>query len=63
METPTPTIHEAMLSHYLVQMAEHLVTGDQLPSLYGTDLEGNQVDITASVAGRWAVILFYRGDW
>lgn len=33
------------------------------PSLSGTDLEGNEVDVTASVAGRWAVVLFYRGDW
>jgi hypothetical protein len=48
---------------YAVEMAEHLVTGDRLPPLYGTDLEGNEVDITASVAGRWAVVLFYRGDW
>jgi len=48
---------------YAVEMAEQLVTGDLLPSLYGTDLEGNEVDITASVAGRWAVVLFYRGDW
>jgi hypothetical protein len=44
-------------------MAEHLVNGDQLPALYGTDSEGNEIDITASVDGRWAVILFYRGDW
>ena len=48
---------------YAVGMAEQLVTGDPLPSLYGTDLDGNEVDITASVAGRWAVVLFYRGDW
>ena len=48
---------------YAFGVAEHLVTGDELPSLYGTDLEGNEVDITASVAGRWAVVLFYRGDW
>jgi hypothetical protein len=48
---------------YAVEMAEHLITGDRLPPLYGTDLEGNEVDVTASVAGRWAVVLFYRGDW
>ncbi len=47
----------------LSEWSEHLVTGDRLPSLYGTDMEGNEVDITASVAGRWAVVLFYRGDW
>ncbi|MGB7861360.1 MAG: hypothetical protein WBM90_12750 [Acidimicrobiia bacterium] len=44
-------------------MAAHLVTGDRLPSLYGTDFGGNEVDITALAAGRWAVVLFYRGDW
>jgi len=48
---------------YAFEMAEHLVTGDRLPSLRGTNLEGSEVDITASVAGRWAVVLFYRGDW
>lgn len=48
---------------YAFGMAEHLVTGDRLPALNGTDLEGNEVDITASVAGSWAVVLFYRGDW
>ncbi len=25
--------------------------------------DGNPVDITASVAGNWAAILLYRGDW
>jgi hypothetical protein len=53
----------AIVWPYAVEMAEHLVTGDRLPPLYGTDLEGNEVDVTASVAGRWAVVLFYRGDW
>ncbi len=27
------------------------------------NLAGDEVDITASVAGNWAVIMFYRGDW
>ncbi len=27
------------------------------------DLDGNEVDMTASVAGNWAVIMYYRGDW
>jgi peroxiredoxin len=40
-----------------------LVTGDTLPPLMGTDSDGNVVDMTASVAGNWAVIMFYRGDW
>ncbi len=48
---------------YAVDMAEQLVTGDRLPPLYALDLEGSEVDLTASVAGRWAALLFYRGDW
>ena len=48
---------------YASGMVEHLVTGDRLPSLFGNDLEGKEVDITASVAGKWGVLLFYRGDW
>ncbi len=40
-----------------------LVTGDALPPLLAKDLDGNEVDLTASVAGSWAVIMFYRGDW
>lgn len=44
-------------------MAQQLVGGDTLPPLDATDLDGNPVDITASVAGHWAAILIYRGDW
>ena len=44
-------------------MAQLLVGGDKLPPLEATDLDGNPVDITASVAGHWAAILLYRGDW
>ena len=44
-------------------MTTQLATGDTLPTLEATDLDGNAVDLTASVAGRWAVVLFYRGDW
>lgn len=44
-------------------MAQQLVGGDKLPPLNATDLDGNPVDITASVAGHWAAILLYRGDW
>ena len=49
--------------HYVESMIKHLVTGDRLPALMGKDLDGNEVDITASVAGSWAVIFYYRGDW
>ena len=41
----------------------HLQYGDALPPLMGKDPDGNEVDITARVAGHYAVILFYRGDW
>lgn len=44
-------------------MRDQLGTGDHLPSLPATDLDGNAVDLAKSVAGKWAVILFYRGDW
>ena len=44
-------------------MTQQLVGGDKLPPIEATDLDGNPVDITASVAGHWAAILLYRGDW
>ena len=44
-------------------MTDQLATGDRLPPLMATDLDGNEVDMTAKVAGSWAVIMFYRGDW
>ena len=40
-----------------------LNAGDAMPSLAAKDLDGNAVDITESVAGSWALIQFYRGDW
>lgn len=40
-----------------------LLTGDTMPALPAKDIDGNPVDITASVAGNWALIQFYRGDW
>ncbi|MEM7323403.1 MAG: hypothetical protein AAF531_09990 [Actinomycetota bacterium] len=44
-------------------MTKQLVGGDKLPPIEAKDLDGNTVDITASVAGNWAAILLYRGDW
>ena len=41
----------------------HLNTGDELPPLPAKDLDGNDVDIAVTVAGNWAVVMFYRGDW
>ena len=37
--------------------------GDVMPSVLGKDADGNEVDLVASVAGHWAVVQFYRGDW
>lgn len=52
-QTPLPSL----------AMTQQLVGGDTLPPLEAMDLDGNPVDITASVAGHWAAILLYRGDW
>ncbi|MEM7094872.1 MAG: hypothetical protein AAF567_17850 [Actinomycetota bacterium] len=40
-----------------------LPTGATLPPLAAKDLEGNDVDITATLAGHWGVVQFYRGHW
>ena len=44
-------------------MTTQLVSGDTLPAIHAKDLEGNPVDITASVSGHWAAVLLYRGHW
>lgn len=44
-------------------MTQQLVSGDKLPPIEAKNLDGETVDITASVAGNWAVIILYRGDW
>ena len=44
-------------------MTDQLVTGDRMPPLLATGLDGDRVDLTAAAAGSWAVILLYRGDW
>lgn len=41
----------------------HLVGGDTMPPIMAKDLDGNDVDMVATVAGHWAVVQFYRGDW
>lgn len=48
---------------YVAAMAHQLATGDRLPPLRATDIDGNSVDLTDSVAEKWAAVLFYRGDW
>ena len=44
-------------------MANRLDAGDVMPPIHGTDADGNEVDIVASVAGKWAVVQLYRGHW
>ena len=44
-------------------MTAPLAAGTPMPAVTAKDLEGNEVDIVASVAGHWAVVQFYRGDW
>ena len=34
-----------------------------MPPVFAKDLDGNEVDIVASVASHWAVVQFYRGHW
>ena len=44
-------------------MTSPLTPGTPFPSIVAKDLDGNDVDMGASVAGSWAVVQFYRGDW
>lgn len=44
-------------------MAHHLAPGDTMPAVLGKDADGNEVDLVASVAGSWAFVQFYRGNW
>jgi hypothetical protein len=44
-------------------MTNRLENGAKLPPIHAKDLDDNPVDITETVAGRWAAVLFYRGHW
>ena len=44
-------------------MADQLRTGNRMPALLATDLDGESADLAALAAGSWTVILLYRGDW
>jgi len=37
--------------------------GTKLPPIMGVNHEGVAGDMVASVAGHWAAVLLYRGDW
>lgn len=40
-----------------------LDSGDLFPSLTFTTVDGNSLTIPGDLAGKWSVVLFYRGDW
>lgn len=40
-----------------------LENGTKLPAIMGVNHEGEPGDMVASVAGSWAAVLLYRGDW
>ena len=44
-------------------MATQLTPGDVMPPIHGKDADGEEVDVVASVAGKWAVVQLYRGHW
>ena len=37
--------------------------GTKLPAITGVKHDGTPGDMVASVAGKWAAVLLYRGDW
>ena len=40
-----------------------LTNGTRLPNIVASDMEGNKVTLPESLAGRWSVVLMYRGHW
>lgn len=44
-------------------MGSQLTPGDAMPPIHGKDADGEEIDIVAAVAGKWAVIQLYRGHW
>jgi hypothetical protein len=40
-----------------------LENGTTLPAIMGVNHEGEVGDMVAAVAGSWAAVLLYRGDW
>lgn len=40
-----------------------LDSGDLFPSLTFTTVGGNSLNIPDDLAGKWSVVLLYRGDW
>ena len=44
-------------------MANKLGTGDRFPRLTLQTVDGRSVALPEGVAGRYKVVLFYRGHW
>jgi len=44
-------------------MTAQLVPGDAMPAIMAADADGQVVNMIDAVAGKWAVVQFYRGDW
>lgn len=44
-------------------MNERLSPGDAMPAIMGKDSDGNEVDLVASLAGRFAFVQLFRGHW
>ncbi len=40
-----------------------LANGELLPTITASRVDGGEMTIPQDVAGRWAIILFYRGHW
>jgi peroxiredoxin len=45
------------------EQASILDAGDIFPAMELTTVDGKRLRVTADLAGKWAVVLFYRGDW
>jgi len=39
----------------------HLRNGEQFPTITASRMGGGEMTIPQDLAGRWAVVLFYRG--
>ena len=44
-------------------MADKLVQGDKLPDISLNLTDGGSLDLPRDMAGRYLVLLFYRGNW
>src|SRR5258708_39144540 len=41
----------------------HLSNGEHFPTITASRVGGGEISIPEDLAGRWAVLLFYRGHW